>query len=292
MEPTFSIIVPTYNNTQVLMKCLGSLSHQTIDGVSFEVIVVNDGDEDELPSKLLPFASRLNLRYYRQAHRGPAAARNLGIKNSRGEIILFLDDDSLPSADWLSATQHAWERHHDVAGIGGFTASERGDSLICKVNTDIFNWYLRANSPGQKSTFLSTHNAGYQAAVLRQIGQFDEGFLGASGEDRDLSLKIARMGGTLRLDERILVYHDRDLKLKKFIRKYYGYGKASRAIYSRYPDVKRLSGRSYLRLLFSTLHGDKTQGERVLAIFLAMLSQLATLAGYVVDRFSGFKRSC
>ena len=288
-RPRFSIIIPTYNNTPVLKKCLNSLCRQAVDTSYFEVIVINDGDEEELPSKLESLGMQIALRCLRQAHRGPAAARNLGIQAARGEIILFLDDDSLPTENWLRSMMAAWERSDDVEGIGGFTACEPGDSLVCKVNAEIFNWYLRVNSDGRSSSFLSTHNAGYRAAVLKQIGRFDERFLGAAGEDRDLCLKITLAGGKLRLDETILVNHDRDLNLKKFIRKYYGYGKASRAITMRYPEMKRLSGQAYLRLLSSAFRGDKTPPERILALPLAVLSQAATLAGYLADRLAGVK---
>jgi len=87
------------------MECLNALAEQEkVDNGIFEVIVVNDGGEEVLPASLGTFKDKIDIRYYSQDHKGPAAARNLGIEMARGEIILLLDDDSLPTSDWLYAT--------------------------------------------------------------------------------------------------------------------------------------------------------------------------------------------
>jgi glycosyltransferase involved in cell wall biosynthesis len=290
-KPQFSVVIPTYNNWDVLMECLRSLGHQSDDKMSFEIIVVNDGGRDDVSESLDLLSQQPSLRYFSQDHRGPAAARNLGINKARGNIVLFLDDDSLPTRDWLRATIEAWRKFPDFDGIGGCTLSQETDRLLCRVNTDIFNWYVRKYSFGDYCNFLSTHNAGYKKSMLSKVGLFDERFKGASGEDRDLNIKILKTGGKLRLDEKILVYHDRDLFLRSFLRKYYNYGSAAQQLSVRYPDLERLSVHDYFHFYRSVLKKYKKFGEKSVTFILLTLSQLSTLSGYHLAFLSRKRRS-
>ncbi len=279
-KPKFSIVIPTYNNRAVLMGCLRALDNQSADKRSFEIIVVNDGGRDDISESPGLISRRLSIRSLYQDHKGPAAARNFGIEEAKGDIVLFLDDDSLPIRDWLEATMKAWERFPDFDGIGGCTISEPADRLLCRVNTDIFNWYVKRYSFGEYCTFLSTHNAGYKKVTLGKVGRFDERFKGASGEDRDINIKILKAGGKLRLDQNILVYHDRDLSMKSFLRKYYNYGRASHQLSTRYPDLERMSAGDYIHFFRSILKKYKSFDDKVRAFALLTLSQLSTLFGY------------
>jgi glycosyltransferase involved in cell wall biosynthesis len=279
-KPRFSIIIPTYNNDAQLMQCLHSLSHQKIDPALFEVIVINDGGNEELNEIIGSEQAEISMRYFRQDNKGPAAARNLGIRNAKGNIILFLDDDSLPLEDWLHATIDAWDKYPDYDGIGGYTAGSRDDNILYRVNKDIFNWYLNKQSDKNNCTFLSTHNAGYKKTSLVRAGIFDERFKKASGEDRDLSSKIVKNGGRLRLDKSISVYHDREISLRSFVRKYYNYGKAAFLISSRYSKSERSSLNDYFSLLDSILQKQKSVTDKMTAVFILLLSQFSTFIGY------------
>ena len=268
------------------MQCLKSLYDQSADKNCFEVIVVNDGGKTELFEDLRIYHNKLTLSYFYQDHRGPAAARNLGIKKAKGDIVLFLDDDSLPIRNWLNDTIKAWENFSDFDGIGGYIISDPTDSIYCRVNSDFFNWYLEQHSFHESSTFLLTCNAGYKRSILNKVGNFDEWFKKASGEDRDLNLKISKFGGRLRLDKSVLVRHNRDLSFMTFVRKHYNYGKAAYNIYARYPDLNHLSTKSYINLYSSILRKYRTFKEKIIVFLLLTLSQVATLIGYYAAIFS------
>ncbi len=279
-RPRFSIVIPTYNATDMLRQCIKSLSDQSADKKCIEVIVVNDGGKTDI-SEILDFLEgQLQIRYFYQENKGPAAARNLGIKKAKGEIILFLDDDSQPAPDWLEAMMRAWEKFPDFDGIGGYTLSEATDSIYCRVNSDFFNWFLRQYAYDKISPFLATCNAGYRKALLTKVGNFDERFKKAAGEERDLNIKISKTGGKLGLVESILVYHDRDLTLQSFAKKHYNYGKAAYDIYARNPDLKHLSRNAYASLYLSILGRYRTHKEKIIVFFLLTLSQVSTLIGY------------
>lgn len=279
-KPRFSVVIPTYSAAVLLMKCIRSLCDQTRPHDAFEIIVVNDGGKRDIGREIELLDCQIPLTYVYQENKGPASARNTGIKKAKGEIILFLDDDSLPTSNWLQATCDAWNQYPDFDGIGGYVKKDISDSLCCQTNTDFFNWYLRASSHKKDTVFLATCNAGYKKEALINIGNFDEGFKGASGEDRDLNIKILRNGGKLMLDDKILVYHDKDLTFRTFLKKHYNYGKVAKKIYNRYPNQSRISSDGYTALYKDILGNYKTVKDRMSAFFFLILSQVLTTIGY------------
>ena len=87
-----SIIIPTYNEADILASCLESLSKQTFK--DFEVIVVDDGSTDKTSEVLRNFQFTIsNLQFLEQNHGGAGKARNLGAKKAKGKILVFVDAD-------------------------------------------------------------------------------------------------------------------------------------------------------------------------------------------------------
>jgi glycosyltransferase involved in cell wall biosynthesis len=86
-----SIIIPTYNEEAVIEDCLNSLSKQSLK--DFELIIVDDGSTDSTLEKVKTNSSIKNISVLTQNHLGAGAARNLGAKNAKGEILVFVDSD-------------------------------------------------------------------------------------------------------------------------------------------------------------------------------------------------------
>lgn len=96
-----SIIIPTYNEEDVLKSCLESLSLQTFR--DFEIIIVDDGSSDSTKDIVEGFKSKIsNLKFLKQEHKGAGAARNLGAKNTQGSILVFVDADMTFDKDFLT----------------------------------------------------------------------------------------------------------------------------------------------------------------------------------------------
>ncbi len=118
MKPTVSVIVPTYNRASLLPDAVRSILEGTY--TPLEVIVADDGSTDETRQVVQSMGAR--VRYLYQENRGPAAARNLGIRNARGDLLAFLDSDDLwlpQTLEWLLArlaTNDA-EPVHVVVGL-------------------------------------------------------------------------------------------------------------------------------------------------------------------------------
>lgn len=90
-HPTFSIIIPVYNVENYLTRCIDSVISQTFK--DFEIILVDDGSTDSTPQLCDSFSIFENIKVYHKENGGSSSARNLGIKKSTGDWILFIDSD-------------------------------------------------------------------------------------------------------------------------------------------------------------------------------------------------------
>lgn len=105
-----STIIPVYNASLFLDKCINSLLNAQIDGVANEIILVNDGSLDNSLAICERYAAEhRNVKVFSQTNQGPSAARNLGIEKSQGAYITFVDSDDYVAKDYfkvlLSATE-------------------------------------------------------------------------------------------------------------------------------------------------------------------------------------------
>lgn len=108
-----SVIIPTYNRSKRLIKALTSVARQS--ELPAEVIVVDDGSNDDTRPDVALFKEEnsLNLRYHFQPNRGPAAARNTGIRMARGSCLAFLDSDDEWHRDKLAVQYKALRTNPD-----------------------------------------------------------------------------------------------------------------------------------------------------------------------------------
>ena len=99
-NPLISVIIPVYNVGNYLLKCLDSCFSQTYTNI--EVIAVNDGSTDNSGKMLDQYAeNELRLKVIHQQNRGVVRARELGIVNSKGEYVCFVDSDDFIEKDMI-----------------------------------------------------------------------------------------------------------------------------------------------------------------------------------------------
>lgn len=95
-----SVIIPVYNEEAVIADCLESLSKQSYKDI--EIVVVDDGSTDNTLSLISNFQFPIsNFQLLKQKHKGPGAARNLGVRHATGEILVFVDADMSFDKDFL-----------------------------------------------------------------------------------------------------------------------------------------------------------------------------------------------
>jgi GT2 family glycosyltransferase len=202
-----SVVVPTYNRSQSLARLLGGLDRQTV--ADFEVVVVDDGSSDDTLQMLARMRTRFGMRVLQQAHDGPAAARNLGVREARGRIILFLDDDVLPHPDLIREHMRMHEGSSDLVVVGPMSpprdwkrpAWVRWEEDMLQVQ---YRDMLAGKYPCTPRQFY-TANASVTRARLLQVGGFDAGYKRA--EDVELAYRLRDAGARFVFDARASVLH-------------------------------------------------------------------------------------
>lgn len=92
VRPFFSILIPMYNSSQYIDKCIDSILCQTV--VSFEIILIDDGSIDDTVKTILKYKKLFpQIRLLQQNNKGVSAARNLGLENATGKYVIFMDSD-------------------------------------------------------------------------------------------------------------------------------------------------------------------------------------------------------
>ncbi|WP_372638159.1 glycosyltransferase [Cohnella sp.] len=120
--PQVSIIVCTYARASLLRETL--LSLEQVKGIEeAEVLVIDNRSPDHTADVVAECKTRLSgkvrLSYVYEARQGLSIARNRGVKEARGPILAFLDDDAIPSEEWLTSLINAFQRNAGAAAVGG-----------------------------------------------------------------------------------------------------------------------------------------------------------------------------
>lgn len=124
---SLSLIICTYRRPFAVRRLLGSLKGQTIQ--PDEIIIVDsspDNDTGQIDLEFTDSSETFEIRYHHVSseHRGITRQRNYGITHARGDIIAFLDDDTVPEPDYFKEIKGCFDRHPDAIGIGGYIANE------------------------------------------------------------------------------------------------------------------------------------------------------------------------
>ena len=186
---SISIIVPVYNGDRFIGRCLESILRNKTD-VPFELIVVDDGSTDRTAEIVRSFP----CSYYRIEKSGVAAARNLGIRKAKGEILFFFDADVILREDTLSRFLKHFQEDPDVCVVQGRWDSESPSRAFAS-RFFLLKYTYSLNQLMDKArrtevANLETGNMAVKAEVFRQVGGFDEGYKSAGGEEHELGLRI------------------------------------------------------------------------------------------------------
>ena len=206
-----SIIIPVYRRTEWIGRCIEKLAIQRFDG-RFEIIVVDDGSPNVSDLKNLVLGAqgygKRSRRFLRIGHGGPAAARNFGARAASGDILCFLDDDSLPEEDWLSHITRSFRLSQKVDVVSGKTVSLVRDDLPVLLERSVYP---------EKS--WASCNIAYRRRIFENLGGFDESFPDPSWEDNDLGLRARWKGYVQVYNEKAVVRHPHENTIEEYKKK-------------------------------------------------------------------------
>jgi len=217
MTPSISVVVPTYNRKHLLKGCLNSLFNQSYPANNYEIIVIDDGSTDGTAQMVKEIKATCDHKiiYLRQDRKGPAIARNLGIKAAKGKIICFLDDDCIADVDLLSEVYKSFsdDFSNEVGGVKGRVEP------IWNERTDLSYALGKYIYVSERS--LSSNNLAYKKSVLHEVGLFDETFPIPAWEDVDLGNRVMDKGYKILYNPKAIVWHPHEKDFVTFKRKCY-----------------------------------------------------------------------
>ena len=206
-NPEVSIVIATSFRYNLLQRCLESIKNQSFK--NYEIILIGIKKD----KKLSEIANKFGARLYYDQGKGRCYARNLGIKHSKGEIIVFLDDDVILEPNWLDLIVRTFNIDSSIGGVGGLPTNVPKQmsflsffSSITNRIQGLSNWKNAAFPI--KVNYLSGCNMAFRQECLLCVNGFDENFYGTSaGEDADLCLRILKCGFSLILVPKAKVWH-------------------------------------------------------------------------------------
>lgn len=216
-SPFISVVVCVFNEEELLQKCLEGLSKQSYASDCFEVLIIDDESTDQSFNIAANFIKNLHddLPYIKCIsihHGGLSVARNVGIQQSKGDIIAFIDGDAIPDADWLKEIAYAILAGADYVG-----------GRIDLLNT--YSWVARFLQQTRHRQFFGPKiyndqcigcNMAFRSHLFKEIGGFNENFI-SRGDESTLQLKIRgrfKYGSA----EKAVVLHERPSKIRDVIK--------------------------------------------------------------------------
>jgi glycosyltransferase involved in cell wall biosynthesis len=266
-----------------LRACLDGIGHLDTDVNGFEVVVIDDGGGDPLEPILSLYRGRFALQLIVRPRGGPGAARNDGAALAKGRFLVFIDDDCVPSTQWLSAFERGLA-HHPEHLMGGSVANNLPDNPYSSASHRIVT-YVQAyyQSKGGNEPFFQTSNLAVSADKFRELGGFDVSIPSATAEDKEFCHRWRAAGQEMSYVADAIVYHSHGLTLRSFLRQHYNYGRGIG--YVRLMHFHRLLN-SYIPEPFEFYSGllFVAPSHRTLRIHLRdtslmIASQMATLLG-------------
>src|SRR5215216_470139 len=237
----FSIVIPTYQRREVVLKAVRALEDQEFDG-NFEVIVVVDGSRDGSAEALRKLKVPFPLRVIEQPNQGAATARNCGASEAQGEILFFLDDDMIAHPRLLA--EHQWSHQNGADVVVGHIPLHP-DSPPTILTPAVRDW---ADRRGQKlsspSAQLTLHDfLTGQLSLARETffkaGAFDTNFtLGGSfgNEDIDFGYRLLLGGYKILFNPEAISWQYYVVKPRQYLRQWYQAGMADVNFARKHPD--------------------------------------------------------
>ena len=245
-----TVIVPTYNRTDLLARCLRGLLDQSAAPGDYEIVVVDDGSTQDSAAVVTAVgAPEDRLRFFRQENKGPAAARNLGVRHARGEVVLFTGDDCFP--DKRLVEEHV-RAHAEARSTGSGQAGEVGVVGLVTWHPEVevtpfmafletgpqFGFSQITNTEDVSIWHFYTANCSVQRHWIEQVGGFDEDFKHAAFEDMELAYRLKQRGLRIIYRPEAKTYHHHPTTFEQHLARQRITGRSAALFYRKHPELK------------------------------------------------------
>ena len=236
-----SVVIPTRERPERLARTLESLQRQRLDGISAEVVVVENGaGASSIPAGAIA-AGPLPVRVVQLAAAGTSRAHNRALREARGDIVLFIGDDTRAAEPDLLASHVALhraspsERYAVLGRVEWDPDSEVTEFMRWLEQAGFqFSFELLRPGPVSASRYMYTSHTSVKASLLGKHGGFDERFEFLL-EHVELGIRLERDGVTLDYHPELVVLHDHPQDLGDVVRRMEGVGAAARKLRGKWP---------------------------------------------------------
>ena len=284
-KPFISVIIPTYNRPARLEKCLQALYGQTFEK-PWEVIVVDDGSATDLYAVVENKEWVHPIQLIVQENKGPAAARNTGVKHASGEYLAFLDDDCEPEPQWL---HHLSGRVRKGVLVGGKTENLVKGNLYSEVSQALVA-YLYESFKGTPWYFYTSNNFLVDKLTFLEVGGFDESFPTSAGEDREFCARWRNLGFKMHYASEAVIGHAHEMSFVTFWKLHFKYGGAASHLMRKLQEmgIQPLKPNLTFYMSLFSFVGNRTELsliQKVQSNSLLMISQMAAFLGWSLSKY-------
>ncbi len=245
---SISVIIPTYNEPDLLEAALQSLALQNYPSAAVEIVVVDDASQTSYPERYKASCGPFALQSIRHStNEGRARARNSGIRASSGELIVFLDSDMTVEPNFLAAhaAAHRGEKTVVIGNIQ-FGPQIPVSSLTRYIDSRGVH-RLNANETVPFKCFVTGNSSVLREQVLR-LGLFDEDFTAYGGEDLELGYRLFLDRSTFLYAPAALSHHNHLRPFPQICQLMHTYGRQSLPLLLRkHPDLAPLLRLGFLQ---------------------------------------------
>jgi len=247
--PYFSIVIPTYNRLPMLIRVLNALEEQRGGRDEFEVIVIDDGSDDETAEVMrLQTTTPFRLIFRSQPNSGPGHARNHGVSIATGRYILFIGDDTVPEPQFLAEHARVHREASDdrltaCLGYTGWPSGERVTAFMDYINDYGLQFGYKLIRDGEivPFNFFYTSNISIDRFVLGDE-PFDTTFPAAAWEDIELAFRLDSFGLKIRYNANAVTRHYHPMTVDSFARRQYTVGHSGAIFYRKHPELAGFLG--------------------------------------------------
>ncbi len=287
-----SIVIPTHERHTDLHRLLKTVSLQAYSE-KYEVIVVSNLPDLKTQSIVDQMKGEIETLHYLVAgQKGVNVARNLGIARSRGDTVLFLDDDvRLNDQNYLGNLAEKHRESSEIDGIGGrYICPKDADLLERTYHLSCELWLLQSKTKGEDTLNLVGGNASYKRRVFDSGFKFDENII-FGGAETQFNARLIDHGFRLQLKDELSIQHDISIGISGFLRRAYRQGVARQRI--------ALEGLSNNFRFFHHQQNRKQQidsfvelrGQRPAVLYMFKIFDLVFRFGYKLEAIRVFEDS-
>ena len=216
MNLSFSFIIPVFNRPNEIEELLSSMSLLQFDD-SFEIVIVEDGSEQDAKAVVEKYKNILNISYYYKKNSGPGDSRNYGMQRAKGNYFLILDSDVILPSNYLAEVD-AFLKNNYVHCFGGPDDAHDSFSDLQKAISYSMTSYLTTGGiRGRKNNLNKFQPRSFNMGLSKEAFLVSNGFGDIHpGEDPDLAIRLWKLGYQTALIPNAKVFHKRRISWFKF----------------------------------------------------------------------------